>query len=368
MISFVDLRRENAALGDAIGLAVQGVLERGVFVEGTELELFEKEFSRFIGVDHAVGVNSGSDALLLALMAIGINKGKEVVTVSHTFISTVDAVVRAGARPVFIDVDPESYCIDVSKIEKSITNRTKAILPVHLYGLPAEMDVLREVAQDHGLYILEDACQAHGAEFKNKMAGSMGDLGCFSFYPTKNLGACGDGGMVMTNDADIAERLRILRNYGQHQKYIKSMMGINSRLDEIQAAILRVKLKHLKKWNERRREIAGRYSRHLADTDLQLPIESVHARHVYHLYVVRHRKRDQLQQCLKDKVQTLIHYPIPVHRQAVYAGMGYTNANDLQVTEKVCREVLSLPMHPWLTDEEIAFVTEAVKDALHTIN
>ena len=367
MIPFFDLKRAHAEMGIELIGAIQRVMERGEYILSEETTAFEMEFSEYMGTKWGIGMNSGSDALLLSLQALGIGKGDEVITVSHTFSSTVDAVVRLGAKPIFVDVDPETFCMDATIIEDKISEKTKALLPVHIYGHPADMDVILRIAEDHNLYVVEDACQAHGAEYKGRNVGGLGHLGCFSFYPTKNIGACGDGGMVVTNNEEMAKKLSMLRNYGLKEKHRKEIMGQNSRLDETQAAILRVKLKHLKRWNERRRTIASQYSSYLEDTDLILPIEKEYAQHVYHLYVVRHEKRDLLHDYLRDKakIQTMVHYPVAVHQQEIYRNMGYTPT--LPSTEKLCREILSLPMYPWLTDDEVATISKRVRGCLDAI-
>ena len=327
---------------------------------GEELERFEDEFSKYMGTKCAIGVNSGSDALFLALQALGIGKGDEVITVSHTFISTVDAIARNGAKPVFVDIDPKIYCIDVTKIEEKITKKTKALLPVHLYGHPAEMDAIIKIAKKHNLPVIEDACQAHGAEYRGKKVGNIGDIGCFSFYPVKNLGAYGDGGMVVTNNSELARKLRMLRNYGQPKKYYHDFIGVNSRLDEMQAAILRVKLKNLDNWNSSRRRFAHIYDMLLKDADVVIPVEKGYAKHVYHLYVIRHKNRDRLQQHLsKNGVQTQIHYPIAVHRQKAYLNLGLRAK--LPITEKISGEILSLPMHPFLKEDEIRTIAQCIR-------
>ena len=364
-IQFVDLRQDYQEIKEEINQAIQRVLESGWFILGKELEAFEKEFAKYIGVKHVIGVNSGSDALYLSVKALGIGKGDEVITVSHTFISTVDAITRNGAKPVFVDIDPETYTMDVSQIEKKITERTKAIIPVHLYGHPADMDPIMEIAEEYGLYIIEDASQAHGAEYKGRKVGSIGHVACFSFYPTKNLGAYGDGGAIVTNDDELAENLRMLRNYGSSKKYYHDFVGVNSRLDEIQAAVLRVKLGHLDEWNEKRRKIAKLYNELLEDSDVITPIEKEWAKHVYHLYVIRHRERDKLHQyLLKNGIKTQIHYPVPVHLQKAYLDLGIRAK--LPVTERISREILSLPMFPYLTDAEIEKIAMVVKNAFNS--
>ena len=359
MIEFVCLKREQEALADEVRGAVDRVLRRGWFILGEELEAFEAEFARYIGVEFAVGLNSGSDAILLALRALGVGEGDEVITPSHTFISTVDGIVRNGARPVFVDIDPQTFCLDPARIEERITQRTKAIMPVHLYGQPADMESIVALARRRGLFVVEDSCQAHGALYRGTKVGGIGHVGCFSFYPTKNLGAYGDGGMVTTNDEEIAARLRLLRNYGQPRKYEHVLVGINSRLDEMQAAVLRVKLRYLDEWNERRRKSASLYDELLSDAGVVTPVELPHVKHVYHLYVIRTKNRDALQRRLAEQgVQSQIHYPIPVHRQEAYAHMG--SGVDLPVTDRACDEVLSLPMHPWLVPEEARRVAAIV--------
>jgi dTDP-4-amino-4,6-dideoxygalactose transaminase len=367
MIPLVDLKREYAEIKDELDYAIKKVLESGWFISGEETRGFEDDFSRYIGTRYAIGVNSGSDALFLAIRALGIGRGDEVITVSHTFVSTVDAITRNGAKPVFIDIDPCTYCIDTSQIEAKISNRTRAILPVHLYGHPSRMSRINEIAKEYNLSIIEDACQAHGAEYDGKKIGSIGILGCFSFYPTKNLGAYGDGGMVVTNDVELYERIKMLGNYSLQKKhqhdYRHEMIGVNSRLDEIQAAILRIKLGHLDEWNRRRRRIAEIYNQFLKDEDVVIPIEQENMRHVYHQYVIAHRDRDKIRQFLESRgIQTIIHYPIPVHMQRAY--LKKCNKTNLPATEKSAKEILSLPIHPWLKREEALQVAEIIRGAL----
>ena len=363
MITFAGLAGEYEAIGDDLAREMRRVVERGWFVLGESVARFEEEFSRYVGAKYGVGVNSGSDALFLALWALGVGDGDEVITVSHTFISTADAIVRNGAKPVFVDIDPETCCIDASLIEDKVTSRTRAILPVHLYGQSSDMDAIMGIARRHGLHVVEDACQAHGAEYRGMKLGSIGDLGCFSFYPAKNLGAFGDGGMVVTNDGALADKLRMIRNYGQPEKYHHDFVGVNSRLDEIQAAILSAKLNYLDRWNQSRRRIAEMYRAALDGTGLALPVEKEYAKHVYHLYVIRSGARDGLEQrLLESGIPTQIHYPIPVHMQKAYDGLG--PFADLPATEKACREILSLPMHPFLSDDQVAYVAEQIRDAL----
>jgi dTDP-4-amino-4,6-dideoxygalactose transaminase len=364
MINMNDFRREYAAINREVTSAIKRVLKSGWYVLGDEGNKFESEFSKYIGAKFGVGVNSGSDALYLAVKALGISQGDEVITVSHTMISSVDAITRNGAKPVFVDIDPSTYVMDPTKVEAKISKKTKAILPVHLYGHPVDMDPLTELAEKYSLYVVEDACQAHGSKYKNKVVGGIGDIGCFSFYPTKNLGAYGDAGMIITNNEELANELKKMRNYGQSRKYYHDFVGINSRLDEVQAAILRVKLKYLDEWNQKRRNLARLYDDLLDNTELIKPIERDYARHVYHLYVVRHKRRNELQQYLLSKgVQTLIHYPIPVHLQEAY------KTNDkLPVTEKICGEILSLPIFPWLREGEVKQISKHLKQYLHSMN
>lgn len=362
MIDFAGLHQQYNDIGEEIEEAVNRVLRGGWYILGEELTRFEQEFSHYIGTRYAVGVNSGSDALLLAVKALGIGDGDEVLTVSHTFISTVDSIVRNGAKPVFIDIDPGTFCLDPAQIEKKVTQKTRAIIPVHLNGHPAEMAPITDIAKKYNLHVIEDASQAHGAKYKDGRVGSIGDLGCFSFYPAKNLGAYGDGGMVVTDNIELAETLRKLRNYGQSEKNIHTFVGFNSRLDEVQAAVLRVKLKYLDQWNQKRREIAAQYNALLGKSDIITPIEKKYVEHVYHLYVIQSRQRNALQQHLsRRKIHTQIHYPVPVHKQKAYQHLGYEV--HLPVTERICNEILSLPMHPWLSEMDIQTIVDALVSA-----
>ena len=362
-ISLVDLKRQYNSIKDEVNTKINEVLQNTYFILGENTEAFEEEFANYCGVKHAIGVASGSDALTLSLKALGIEEGDEVITVPNTFIATVDAISRNGAKPVFVDIDLETYNINVAKIEEKITDKTKAIIPVHLYGQPADMDAIIKIAKKkYDLKIIEDACQAHGAEYKGKKVGSLGEVGCFSFYPAKNLGAYGDGGMVVTNNEEIAERIKMLRNYGQSKKYYHDFMGYNSRLDEIQAAVLRVKLRYLDEWNDKRREYAKLYNELLKNVSgVETPIEKEFVKHVYHLYVIRCKNRDELQQYLSSKgVSTGIHYPIPVHLQKAYKHLEYKQG-DFPITEKYSKEILSLPMFPELLEDEIKYVVNCIK-------
>lgn len=363
IVKTIDLRREFEEIEGEISEAINGVIDRGWFIQGDECRQFEADFSNYVGVRHGIGVNSGSDALYLATKALGIGKGDEVITVSHTFVSTVDAIIRNGARAVFVDIRPDNYCIDADEIERNINEKTRAILPVHIYGHPADMTRINELAEKYGLFVIEDSCQAHGARFREKKVGSFGDVACFSFYPTKNLGAYGDAGMIVTDREDLAREIRKLSNYGQTSKYHHDSIGINSRLDELQAAVLRVKLRHLDEWNGRRQRIASLYSNELANLDAVLPRKTENAEHVFHQYAIRVKKRDLVRERLMAKgVQTLIHYPKPVHLQKAYSDLGYSL--HLPITEAVSESTISLPMFPQMKEDEISTVTEATRYAL----
>ena len=344
-----------------IDAAIRRVLESGWYILGGEVAAFEREFAAYCGVEHAVGVGSGTEALHLALKALSIGPGDEVITVSHTAVATVSAIEWTGARPVFVDICAESYTMDPSAVEQAITKRTRAILVVHLYGQSADLQPILEIGDRYHVPVIEDCAQAHGATYHGRRVGGWGIIGCFSFYPTKNLGAIGDGGMVVTRDAALAERVRLLREYGWRERYISSISGWNSRLDELQAAILRVKLAYLDKENARRRHLAGLYHTLLAETPLTLPREMPYGQPVYHLYVVRSPQRDALRAYLAARgVQTGIHYPVPVHLQPAYATLGYT-AGSLPVTEQIAREILSLPLFPELEESALRNVAGAIK-------
>ncbi|MTJ47261.1 DegT/DnrJ/EryC1/StrS aminotransferase family protein [Dolichospermum sp. UHCC 0259] len=357
MIPFIDLKTQYASIKDEINQAISGVLETTQFILGEEVEAFETEFAAYCGADYGIGLNSGTSALHLALLALGIGAGDEVITVPFTFVATVAAICYTGAKPVFVDIDPISYTIDVNQIESAITKNTKAILPVHLYGQPADMDSILSIAKKYNLKVIEDAAQAHGAEYKGKRVGSIGDLGCFSFYPGKNLGAYGEAGIVTTNNPDYAHTIRKLRDWGQEKKYHHDFNGYNYRMEGIQGAILRVKLRHLETWTQARRNHAQLYNELLANTELKTPVEMPYSRHVYHIYGVRSPDRNILQQQLMAKgVQTGIHYPIPVHLQKGYADLGY-KLGDFPCSELVANEELSLPMYAELTNDNIKIVT-----------
>jgi dTDP-4-amino-4,6-dideoxygalactose transaminase len=364
MIPFVDLNTQYKSIRSEIEAAVLSTLASGQFVLGKEVAAFEEEFAAYQGAKFAVGVNSGTSALHLALLAAGVGPGDEVITVSCTFVATVAAIDYTGARPVYVDVDPITLNMDPAKIEAAITDKTKAILPVHLHGQPADMDPILEIARRHKLRVIEDAAQAHGAEYKGHRVGSIGDLGCFSFYPGKNLGAYGEGGMVVTNDNALAERIRSQRDWGQEQKYHHVHKGFNYRMEGVQGAMLRVKLRYLDDWTEARRRNAQYYDERLADVGVQTPTAMPDVRHVYHVYAIRFAGRDALQQALQAReIQTGIHYPIPVHLQPAYAEFRDGQA-DLPVTEAVANELLSLPMFPELQADQIDIVCAAVSEIL----
>jgi dTDP-4-amino-4,6-dideoxygalactose transaminase len=360
MIPFVDLKAQYASIKEEVNAAIQGVLETCQFTLGSEVAAFEQEFSTYCNAQYGIGVNTGTSALHLALLAAGIGAGDEVITVPFTFVATVAAIYYTGAKPVFVDIDPQTFTMDVEAIESAITDRTKAILPVHLYGQPADMDPILEIAKRHKLIVIEDAAQAHGAEYKGKRVGSLGDMGCFSFYPGKNLGAYGEGGMVVTNNPEFTRTIRMLRDWGAEQKYHHVLKGYNFRLEGVQGAVLRVKLRHLDAWTEARRAAASHYDEFLSGS-VPTPHAMPYARHVYHIYAIRTQKRQAWQQGLQAKdIHTGIHYPIPVHLLPAYSDLGYTNG-DFPHSERAAEEVLSLPMFPELTQAQCKEVSEAVK-------
>lgn len=359
-IPAVDLKRQYYSIEEEVDNAIKGVLESGYFILGENVKLFEKEFSKYCNAEFGIGVASGTDALQIALRAYDVGASDEVITVSNTAFPTAIAISYTGAKPVFVDID-ETYTIDALKIKEKISSKTKVILPVHLYGQPADIYPILEIAEKFGLYVIEDACQAHGTEYKGKKVGSIGDIGCFSFYPTKNLGAYGDGGFVTTNNEELAERIKLLRDYGQTERYNHVIKGYNSRLDEIQAAVLRVKLKKLDKWNEVRRKNAKLYNELLSGKVI-VPIERENSKHVYHLYVIRTKYRDEMRKWLKSKgIPTDIHYPTPIHLQKAYADLGLEKGS-LPVTEKYANEILSLPLYPTLTTEKIEYIGDKINN------
>jgi dTDP-4-amino-4,6-dideoxygalactose transaminase len=362
MIPFVDLQGQYRAIRDEIRSAVDRVLDGGQFVLGPEVAAFEREFAAYTGTAFGIGVNSGTSALHLALLAAGVQPGDDVVTVPFTFVATVAAIRYAGARPVFVDIEPHSFTMDVTRLEAVLTPRTKAIVPVHLYGHPVDMDPLLAIARRYGVVVIEDAAQAHGARYKGRPVGGLGDFGCFSFYPGKNLGAYGEGGMVVTNNAEAAERLRLLRDWGAREKYHHECLGFNYRMDGIQGAMLRVKLRHLMVWNEARRRAAALYGELLKDTPVVIPRSMPYGEHVFHIYAVRIGKRDALRVFLQSReIQTGIHYPVPVHLQKAYADPRYP-AGSFPCAETASREVLSLPLYPEIAPEQIHSVAQAIHD------
>jgi dTDP-4-amino-4,6-dideoxygalactose transaminase len=343
---------------DQIQKVVFNVLNSGRYINGQNLKSFEEEFADLRSTKYAVGVSSGTSAILLSLMALGIGKGDEVIVPSLTFIATATPAKFLGATLVYADINPETYTIDPAEVQRKITPRTKAIIPVHLYGHPCDMDPINKLAKAHNIYVIEDACQAHGATYKGKKTGSLGDIACFSFFPSKNMTVLGDGGMMTTNDSELAQKVRMMRDHGRTQKYIHEILGLNCRLSEVHAAIGREQLKHLIEWDDRRRAIAARYDVLLRDSGVVIPVEREWAKHVYHMYVIRVEQRDKLASYLKEKgIETGIHYPVPVHRQPCLM-----SDVRLPITEKYVDEVLSLPMHPQLSDEQVDYVASEVRN------
>ena len=362
MIPFLDLKSQYASIKPEVDAAIQGVLDSCEFTLGSEVKAFEQEFAAYCGSTHGIGVNSGTSALHLALLAAGVGPGDEVITVPFTFVASVAAIHYTGAKAVFVDIDPLTYTMDPNALESAITSRTKAIMPVHLYGQPTEMDPILQVAHKHGLVVIEDAAQAHGAEYNGRRVGGLGDIGCFSFYPGKNLGAYGEGGMVVTANPELARTVRMLRDWGGEKKYQHLLKGYNMRLEGMQGAVLRVKLRHLEKWTEARRAAAKRYDAVLAGSGVQTPRARPNGRHVYHIYAVRSADRNSLQTELQARgIQTGIHYPTPVHLLPAYADLGY-GAGDFPHSENAANEVLSLPMFPELTTQMQKEVARAILD------
>jgi dTDP-4-amino-4,6-dideoxygalactose transaminase len=363
-IPFLDLNTQYQTIKDEIDEALRRVIKKTAFVLGEEVELFEAEFAVYCDAKYCVGVNSGTSALHLALLAHDIGKGDEVITVPNTFIATCEAISYTGARPVFVDIDPKTYNIDVTRIEKAITKNTKAIIPVHLYGQPADMAPILDIAKKHNLIVIEDACQAHGAEYKGNHVGAMGNAGAFSFYPGKNLGAYGEGGAVVTNDETIYKKVKMFRDHGQNKKYHHDVIGYNYRMDGFQGAVLRVKLRHLDSWIELRRKNARLYNQFFKGSDVIIPFEPEYAKSVYHLYVIRTRKRDELQNYLTDiGISTGLHYPIPIHLQNAYQFLGYTKGT-FPVAEQYAGQILSLPMFPELQENDIQLIANSIKEFL----
>ena len=361
MIPFVDLKAQYQSIKPEIDAAVLRVLENAQFILGPAVESFERDFAAYCHTTHAIGVNSGTSALHLALLAAGVGPGDEVITTPFTFVATAAAIEYAGARPVFVDIEPDYWTIDPAKIEAAITPRTRAIMPVHLYGQAADMDPILDIARRRKLVVIEDAAQSHGAEYKGRRCGSMGEIGCFSFYPGKNLGAYGEGGAVVTSDAAIASKIRLLRAWGEETRYEHKFRGFNYRMDGVQGAVLGVKLRHLEQWTEARRRHAAEYARQLQGSQVHIPVERAGCRHVYHVYVVRLDRRDEVRaQLTEADIQSGVHYPIPVHLQPAYRDLGYSRG-DFPIAESVAAEVLSIPMFPELTASQIATVAGVLR-------
>ncbi len=364
-VPFLDLKAHHAPLRDEFNRAIAQVIDSGAFAGGPFVAKFEKDFAAYCDCQHAIGVGNGTDALWLALLALGIGQGDEVITVSSTFIATCEAITYCGATPVFVDIDERTYTMDPACLEKAMTARTKAIIPVHLFGQMADMDPILEFAGEHGLFVIEDASQAHGAAYKGRKAGSLGDAGCFSFYPGKNLGAFGEAGAVVTNNFLLQEKIRMLRDHGQVRKYHHKMVGWNCRMDGIQAAALGVKLPHLEGGNELRRAHALQYDQAFENVgDIVTPFTAPSSQHVYHIYAIRTQERNEVMRLLEEKgIGCGVHYPIPVHLQEAYRGLGY-GKGAFPITEKAAEEFISLPMFPELTRAQIAFVAEVVKESI----
>lgn len=362
MIPLVDLKAQYRAIGPEIDEAIGRVIANTSFIMGVEVRSFEEAFAEACGVGFAIGVASGTAALQLALEALGVGAGDEVITTPLTFLATVESIAQCGARPVFVDIDPHMHNLDPAGLSVAITAQTRAIMPVHLYGRPADMDAISEVARQHNLFVVEDAAQAHLARYRGRVVGALGDVACFSFYPGKNLGAYGDAGMVVTDDEGLAGKVRLLRDHGRSEKYVHQILGHGERLDALQAAILAAKLPHLPDWNARRRDVAARYCELLADLPLTLPPDSEEVEPVYHLFVVRTPRRDALRQHLKERdIAAGIHYPLPLHLQPACAHLGY-GAGDFPQAERAANEVLSLPIYPELTDDQVTQVAGAVRE------
>jgi dTDP-4-amino-4,6-dideoxygalactose transaminase len=365
-VPFVDLKAHHRPIEAELSEAIGRVLKNTSFVQGPEVKAFEDSFASYLGSGHCVAVNSGTAALHLTLLALGVGPGHEVITVPHTFIATSEAISAVGARPVFVDVDPVTFNMNPDLVEAAITERTKAILPVHLYGNPADLDPLLAIARRHNLPLIEDACQAHGAAYKGRKAGTFGTASCFSFYPSKNLGSCGEGGAIVTEDPALAQQVRMLREHGSVRKYEHSFPGYNFRMEGIQGAVLNAKLKYLDQWNDSRRALALQYNRMLAGSPLTLPSETPGSRHVYHLYVIQTGDREALRQQLGQRgIETGLHYPIPLHLQEAYKSLGY-KSGDFPVSERLARLILSLPMYPELSSEAVDYVVATLQECLES--
>jgi dTDP-4-amino-4,6-dideoxygalactose transaminase len=364
-VPFLDLKSHHQPLRVEITSAIQEVIDTASFAGGPFVAQFEAEFAAYCGCRYAIGVGSGTEALWLVFLAMGVGPGDDVITVPNTFMATAEAITYCGARPVFVDVDERTYTMDPVGLQEIITERTKAIVPVHLFGLPADMDPILEIAREHGLFVVEDACQAHGAEYQGRKVGTLGDAACFSFYPGKNLGAFGEAGAVVTKSAELQEKIRILRDHGQVRKYHHTMVGWNGRMDGIQAAILRIKLRHLETANELRRSHASHYDQALGGIEEVIaPFQAACVRHVYHIYAIRVRKRDEVMRFLAEKgIGCGVHYPVPIHLQEAYRSLGYERG-DFPTAERCAAEFVSLPMFPELTPSQVEMVAQSVKEAV----
>ncbi len=361
MIPMVDLKAQYGEIKQEIEQVLSSVLDSGHFILGPNVQAFEKEAADYLGVKHALGVASGTDALHLALVAAGIGEGDEVITTAFTFIATAEAIRYVGAVPVFVDIEPDTFNIDPNAIEAAITSKTKAVVPVHLFGQPADMQRIKAICDQHDLKLIEDCAQSFGASIKGKQTGSFGDVGCFSFFPSKNLGAFGDGGLISTNDDEIAEKLRMLRNHGSSVRYYHDVIGYNSRLDEMQAAILRIKLKKIDHYNKERRRVAHAYSEYLFNLPLQTPFEDGKGTHVYHQYTLLSDRRKEIRQALEENdISSMIYYPIPLHKQKVFVDQ-YVNV-ELPVTEEIAKRCFSLPIYPELDDTSITRITTVIRE------
>jgi dTDP-4-amino-4,6-dideoxygalactose transaminase len=364
-VPFLDLKSHHRPMMNEINLAIQEVIESSAFAGGQFVSNFEQDFAAYCDAPYAIGVGSGTDALWLSLLACGIGSGDEVITVPSTFMATAEAITHCGARPVFVDVDERTYTMNPEALNDVLTAETKAIIPVHLFGQPADMDPILEFGRKHRLYVIEDACQAHGATYKGKRVGTFGDTACFSFYPGKNLGAFGEAGAIVTGNAELSERIKILRDHGQVRKYFHSLVGWNCRMDGIQAAVLQIKLRQLEEANQRRRDRAAQYDAGLREFgEIIAPTQASYARHVYHIYAIRVGNRDETIKCLADQgIATGIHYPVPVHLQEAYHPLGYT-PGAFPIAERCAAEFVSLPMYPELTHSQVEQVIEGVKEAV----
>ncbi|KRQ87427.1 dTDP-3-amino-3,6-dideoxy-alpha-D-galactopyranose transaminase [Caloramator mitchellensis] len=362
MIQLLDLLAQYETMKDEMKEAVISTIESGHYILGPQVKKLEEDIARYCNVKHGIGVANGTDALVLTLKAFGIGEGDEVITSPFTFFASAETISQVGATPVFVDIEPDTYNIDAEKIEEKITEKTKAIIPVHIFGQMCDMDRIMEIARKHNLIVIEDACQAIGSEYKGKKAGSIGHAACFSFFPTKNLGGYGDGGMIVTNDDELAAKIRMLRFHGSKVKYYHDMLGFNSRLDELQAAILNVKFKYLDEWNNKRNEKAHIYNELLKDTSCKVPTEREYNKHIYHLYIIQHEKREELINFLKENgVATGIYYPVPLHLQNVYKYLGYKEG-DLPNSEYASKRTFAIPLYPELTLEQQKYVANKIKE------